>query len=165
MFTLPLLMLSISWVSMADEAAEMNANKETFLNVQMGGSCTPLKGLPAYLNSLGLAWLQPKSISNYYMHDIHQLSEKQFLVGSLYASDGSCNHAITVFNGLVFDSNEATCLPLLQETMDYLVSTKLIPAKFLYIKKGFVFTERRKWKSSRIAKYLKAKEGDKKATT
>ena len=94
------------------------------------------------------------------MEQIIGLTQKQLLVGSLYASDGSCNHAVTVFNGLVFDSNERTCLPLLEDTLDYLVSTKQNPAaKFQYMKKGYVFTEHKK--RSKITKLLELKKKDK----
>ena len=78
----------------------MNINKEDFLKVQMGGNSTPLRGLPVYLHALGLSWLQPKHIANFTLEDIGKLTQNQLLVGSLYASDGTCNHAITVFNGL-----------------------------------------------------------------
>ena len=91
----------------------MNTNKEDFLKVQeIGGNNTPLCGFPVYLHALGLSWLQPKRIANFTLEDIGNLTQNQLLVGSLYASDGSCNHVITVFNRLVFDSNEATSLPL-----------------------------------------------------
>ena len=74
----------------------------------------------------------------------------------VYASDGTCNHAITVFNRLVFDSKEATSLPLLQDTQNYLVSTKLNPAEFLYMKKGYIFTDQKK--RSRIGYLLQQRE-------
>ena len=123
----------------------------------MGGNSTPLRGLPVYLHALGLSWLQPKGIANFTLEDIGKLStQNQLLVGSLYASDGTCNHAITVFNGLVFDSNEATSLPLLQDTLNYLVSTKLSPAEFLYMKKGYIFTDQKK--RSRIGYLLQRKK-------
>ena len=105
------------YLGLHDRAAQMIASKEDFLKLQMGGNTTPLKGLPSYMDNLGLGWLQPKSISNFSMEQITGLTQKQLLVGSLYASDGSCNHAVTVFNGLVFDSNERTCLPLLEDTL------------------------------------------------
>ena len=151
---------ALHYLGLHDKAAQMIASKEDFLKSQMGGTTTPLKGLPSYLDNLGLGWLQPKSISNFSMEQIIGLTQKQLLVGSLHASDGSCNHAVTVFNGLVFDSNERTCLPLLEDTLDYLVSTKQNTAKFQYMKKGYVFTEHKK-KRSKITKLLELKKKDK----
>jgi hypothetical protein len=40
------------------------------------------------------------------------------LVGSLVASDGSVNHAITITRGWIFDSNEHKAFPLTKEALD-----------------------------------------------
>jgi hypothetical protein len=48
----------------------------------------------------------------------NDLDESMILVGSLVASDGSVNHAVTITGGWVFDSNEDVAFPLTKEALD-----------------------------------------------
>ena len=56
-------------------------------------------------------------------------------------NDGHANHAVAIFNGWIFDSNEKIAIPLCQEGLDYCVSTKEEKVKFVKFNDGFYFRE------------------------
>ena len=53
-------------------------------------------------------------------------------VALLVGDDGSCNHAITVCHGLLFDSNLERAYPLQKGVVDWCVSSWEIPCEFLH---------------------------------
>jgi len=57
----------------------------------------------------------------------------------LEGNDGHANHAVAIFNGWIFDSNEKIAIPLCQEGLDYCVSTKEEKVKFVKFNNGFYF--------------------------
>jgi hypothetical protein len=64
-----------------------------------------------------LRFLQQRRIPKTF-NFISDLDESMILIGSLVASDGSVNHAITITRGWVFDSNEYYAFPLTKEALD-----------------------------------------------
>jgi hypothetical protein len=67
------------------------------------------------------------------------LDERHLLLGVLYASDGSCCHAVTIHGGYVYDANEVIGLPLCQEALDYCTSTALVKSEFVRFRRGYIF--------------------------
>ena len=57
----------------------------------------------------------------------------------LKGSDGSSQHAVTLFRGMIFDSNELFALHLKQETLDLLCSTSTHQVTCLGISVGYIF--------------------------
>lgn len=52
------------------------------------------------------------------------LKHNMLVVGSLQGSDGSVHHAVTLFRGWIFDSNEATAIPLSKARLDFCTKTE-----------------------------------------
>ena len=82
-------------------------NSTTIINVP-----TSRRVIPCRVRRCELFYFIPRGLLQ-----ITGLTQKQLLVGSLYASDGSCNHAVTVVNGLVFDSNERSVRRIIIQLM------------------------------------------------
>jgi hypothetical protein len=72
----------------------------------------------------------------------------------LVASDGSRSHAITVHDGLIFDSNEDFALTLCQENLDALCSTPLRQSTFKAVATGYIFRDQKN--EDRIKKHKAA---------
>ena len=62
-------------------------------------------------------------------------------LGVLLGSDGHANHAVAIFNGWIFDSNENRAIPLCQEGLNYCVSTANERVEFVCFNDGFFFRE------------------------
>ena len=57
--------------------------------------------------------------------------------------DRACNHAITVFDGMIFDSNEKSAIPLTQPNLDLMCSTDSRKGKYECVAKGYLFIDSR----------------------
>ena len=92
-------------------------------------------------------WMIPKRIKNavtsfkLLQHDLTNALAVVVLKG---IPDRACNHAITVFDGLIFDSNEKFALPLTQANLDLVCSTDSRNAKFECVAAGYLFIDSRK---------------------
>jgi hypothetical protein len=87
-------------------------------------------------------WLQPIKIKNANGFDLLNADLKEKLaVVVLKASDGSTNHAVTVHDSMIFDSNEPTALPLCRENLDFLCSSSTQLAKCTGIMSGYIYQE------------------------
>ena len=53
----------------------------------------------------------------------NDLKSNMIFVGSLEGSDGSVHHAVTLFRGWIFDSNEKHAMPLCKEGLDFCTQT------------------------------------------
>ena len=104
-------------------------------------------------------WLQPCKIKrpNEFPLLTVDLSEALVVV-VLKASDGSAHHAVTVHDGLIFDSNEQTSLPLCQANLDFLCSTDARRATYEGIATGYIYQEQ--GKKQRIISQKSKIEGD-----
>jgi hypothetical protein len=54
----------------------------------------------------------------------HDLHDNMIVVASLAGSDGSVHHAITMFRGWIFDSNETHALPLNKQALHFMHSNR-----------------------------------------
>ena len=75
----------------------------------------------------------------------------------LVASDGSRSHAITVHDGLIFDSNEDFASTLCRENLDALCSTPLRQSTFQAVATGYIFQDQ---KNNNRIKQHKKESGD-----
>ena len=103
-----------------------------------------LNSLAVFIRNLGI-WLTPTKIRNAQEFKLleYDLSETIAVVVLNY-SDGSCNHAISVHDGLILDSNEETAILLNPSNLDQLGATELKPANFAGIFSGYLFSDSRK---------------------
>ena len=67
---------------------------------------------------------QPKDFDLLRYHGV------QPVVAILLGEDGSCNHAVTVSNRIVYDSNLPQAYPLFPEVLDWCVSSETQKTKF-----------------------------------
>ena len=83
-------------------------------------------------------WLQctAKSIENIKWTEIHQYD---LFVSIIKGLDNIANHAISIYNDWIFDSNESVAISLCQEGLDYCVSTKGVRSQFVSFTAGFFF--------------------------
>ena len=104
-------------------------------------------------------WLQAHKIQQVHEFDLltADLSNTLALV-ILKASDGANNHAITVHDNVIFDGNECTGLPLCQDNLNYLCSTKTRHANFTGVMAGYLFREQ--GQSGRLLKRKQRITGD-----
>ena len=78
-------------------------------------------------------WMIPKRMKNsatsfkLLEHDLTNALDVVVLKG---IPDRACNHAITVFDGMIFDSNEKSAIPLTQANLDLMCSTDGRKAKY-----------------------------------
>ena len=68
-----------------------------------------------------------------------KLDQLDLFVGTMEGSDGEINHAIGIYNGWIFDSNEEIAIPLCNAGLDYCVSAPGLKVEFLEFKRAFVF--------------------------
>ena len=94
------------------------------------------------------SWLTPKKIKNASTFNLleHDLSSSLAVVVLKGIPDGASNHAITVHDGLIFDSNEQFAVPLTKSNLDLMCSTDNRKAKYQCISAGYLFTDCRKGK-------------------
>ena len=59
------------------------------------------------------------------------------------AIDGSSHHAITVHDGLIFDSNESFAVPLTKPNVDHMCSTDKRQSLFVCVSSGYLFMDSR----------------------
>ena len=59
-------------------------------------------------------------------------------------SDGEINHAIGIYNGWIFDSNEEIAIPLCDAGLNYCVSAPGLKAIFLGFRRAFVYRTEKK---------------------
>ena len=64
-------------------------------------------------------------------------------------SDGSRSHAITIFNGWIFDSNEDHALPLCEASLNYITTAIGRTSKFVNIEYGYEFSDYKGGKKKR----------------
>ena len=64
------------------------------------------------------------------------LTERDFLIGVLFASDKSCSHAVTIHGNFIYDANETVALPLCIEGLDYCSSTSNTRSEFVRFYRG-----------------------------
>ena len=88
-------------------------------------------------------WLQctSKNINKIHWNDIKKYD---LFLGVLEGSDGQVNHAISIFNNWIFDSNERIAIPLCKEGLNYCVSTPDSKVDFVKFYHGFFFRENSK---------------------
>jgi hypothetical protein len=77
----------------------------------------------------------------------NDLKDNMILVGSLEGSDGSVHHAVTLFRGWLFDSNETHALPLTKQALDFCTQTEEemtmtgCASTFCRFKHGTIYTD------------------------
>jgi hypothetical protein len=92
-------------------------------------------------------WLIPQKIKsaatsfNLLQHDLKNSIAVVVLKG---IPDGACNHAITVFDGMIFDSNEKFAIPLTRPNLDLMCSTDTRQSKYSCVAAGYTFSDSRK---------------------
>ena len=70
------------------------------------------------------------------------------MVGVIQDSEGSCQHAVTIYQNWVFDSNKEVALPLCQESLDYYMwevkdGEVCVFSQFVkFISSGWIFYEK-----------------------
>ena len=67
-----------------------------------------------------------------------ELNETVALVGVLLASDGTCNPAVTIHGGFIYDANEPVAIPLCQDALDFCTSTSTGKSTFIEFRQGFM---------------------------
>ena len=91
-------------------------------------------------------WLIPRRIKsaeasfNILQHDLTNSLAVVVLKGT---PDGACNHAITVHDGLIFDSNEECAVLLTRANLDLMCSTDNRIARFKCVTSGYTFIDSR----------------------
>lgn len=91
-------------------------------------------------------WLTPrriKSAESSFKLLQHDLSNSLAVVVLKGIPDGACNHAITVHDGLIFDSNEEFAIPLSRSNLDLMCSTDNRDARFYCVTSGYLFIDSR----------------------
>ena len=90
-------------------------------------------------------WMSPKKIKNAATFNLleHDLTNELAVVVLRGIPDRACNHAVTVFDGLIFDSNEKFAIPLTQANLDLVCSTDRKKAKFECVAAGYLFVDSR----------------------
>ena len=91
-------------------------------------------------------WMIPKRIKNSatsYKLLEHDLTNALAMVVLKGIPDRACNHAITVCDGLIFDSNEKSVIPLTQTNLDLMCSTDSQKAKYECVAAGYLFIDSR----------------------
>jgi len=120
------------------------------LATTLAGRCTEKLHSPRILQHLAHDmnghWLQSVKIKNAgtMFNLLDEDLEHTIAVVVIRASDGQCSHAITVHDGLVFDSNEDFAIPLTQANLDYICSTNEQEAAFVGVASGYLFREQGK---------------------
>jgi hypothetical protein len=95
-------------------------------------------------------WLQPVKISPmgerpWPLHLLTADLQNAIALVVLVSSDRSGSHAITVHDGLIFDSNEDFAMTLCQENLDALCSTPLLRnSTFQDVATGYIFQDQKK---------------------
>ena len=84
------------------------------------------------------SWIQPKVMPLGFNWE-SDLNDQTIIVGVLHASDGHCNHAVTIHGKWVYDANETIALPLMRETLDYCTSTDTRQSTFHGFWRGVLF--------------------------
>ena len=91
-------------------------------------------------------WMIPKRIKNSassFKILEHDLTNALAVVVLKGIPDRACNHAITVFDGMIFDSNEKSAIPLTQPNLDLMCSTDSRKGKYESVAKGYLFIDSR----------------------
>ena len=78
---------------------------------------TVLQRLSKRIDKTNVRFLKPSKLPKTFVLT-SEMEDNMMLVGSLVASDGSVNHAVTITQGWIFDSNEQFALPLTKEALD-----------------------------------------------
>ena len=92
-------------------------------------------------------WLTPRKIkraATSFKLLQHDLTNSLAVVVLKGIPDGACNHAITVFDGMIFDSNEKFAIPLTRANLDLMCSTDTRKAKYECVTAGYIFMDSRK---------------------
>ena len=97
------------------------------------------------------SWLECKKLKSKF--DWENDGENMILVGVMQASEGSCQHAVTIYQKWVFDSNEE--VPLCQESLDcctWEVKDGKVTAysKFVKFIDGWIFYEKDRKKEKKL---------------
>jgi GNAT superfamily N-acetyltransferase len=91
-------------------------------------------------------WMVPKRIKNSatsFKLLEHDLTNALAVVVLKGIPDRACNHAITVFDGLIFDSNEKFGIPLTRDNLDLMCSTDSREGKYECVAAGYLFIDSR----------------------
>ena len=78
------------------------------------------------------------------------LKDNVIFVGAIQGSDGNAQHAVTLFQGWIFDSNEKTAIPLCKEGLDFCTQSEEereftgCTSTFTHFKGGFRLTDKSK---------------------
>ena len=136
---------------------EEEANKlETIGQSYVEGRADQLAMLYHIIHDIMPRWLEPKRIRK---KEALALLQQQHDYGTiklcvLEGSDGSKNHAVTIFGNLIFDSNEQLALPLERHALDYCTSTPEQASTYVSVCDGWTWKDPskknrvyKKWKS------------------
>ena len=97
-----------------------------------------IKRLRLKVSTVLPSWIQPKVMPLGFNWE-SDLDDRTIFVGVLLASDGHCNHAVTIHGKWVYDANETIALPLMRDTLDYCTSTETRKSKFRGFWRGVLF--------------------------
>jgi hypothetical protein len=93
-------------------------------------------------------WLQPKRLPRNFNWET-DITDDMFVLGVIKESNGSCQHAVTIFRNWIYDSNEPVALPLSKQSLDCctwdILDGKLdVTSSFVCFDAGWIFKMRRK---------------------
>jgi len=96
----------------------------------------------------GVSWLQPRVVTKTFSWEM-EIGEQDFFVGVIRDSTGSVQHAVSVHNSWIFDSNESCSLPLNKESLDcctWDVDNGVVKetSEFVNFERGLLFKKRHK---------------------
>jgi hypothetical protein len=117
------------------EAAIINDFGETHLEENLTET---IKRLRIKVSTVLPSWIQPKVMPLGFNWE-SDLDDRTIFVGVLLASDGHCNHAVTIHGKWVYDANETIALPLMRETLDYCTTTETRKSTFRGFWRGVCF--------------------------
>jgi hypothetical protein len=89
-----------------------------------------------------MPWLRPSKLQR--GHDILQSATENIMIVSLHGYDGKVDHAVTIVNGWIFDSNFDRALCFNKANLDLCCSSDDIRCEFIEINRGYRFFERQK---------------------
>ena len=143
---------ALHYVGLQDTALVVANNADRF-SMDSKDALTSWKGIIGIMER-ECRWLQPNRISSNNHPILTDISPYPTLV-SLQANDGGIEHAVTVVDNWIFDSNCTRALPLTQDNLDHCCSTKESKGKFKRVFHGYRFMENPNVKKPRLAKLTK----------
>ena len=98
---------------------EKQAKMLADLGKEKEGGTEGLAELNSFMNKNLPKWLQAKKVNREF--DWTEMDDDSFAVLVLEATNGARNHAVAIFRGMIFDSNEHEAILLCKEGLDYCV--------------------------------------------